>query len=264
MHNYYDGTIFYNYNNIVQRRLGLLGSLKSYIIHICFTCLVVIQSLQTYQSCTDAYKKGNYFSGVYPINPLRCGYVFPVYCQMSADEQWIVFQRRQDGSENFNRSWVDYVNGFGDLEGEHWLGLEKIYCLAKGGAKLRIDLEDFENETRYAVYSNFSLSDASDYYRLHVSGYSGDAGDHPYGLSYHNGRQFSTYDADHDGRTGSNCVTTRTSGGGWFGNCAYVNLNGLYLRGDYRGRSVQESGVFWETFRGDNYSLKFTEMKLSL
>ena len=262
MHNYYDGTIFYNYNNIVQRRLGLLGSLKSYIIHICFTCLVVIQSLQTYQSCTDAYKKGNYFSGVYPINSSRCGYVFPVYCQMNADEQWIVFQRRQDGSVNFNRSWVDYVNGFGDLEGEHWLGLEKIYCLAKGGAKLRIDLEDFENETRYAVYSSFSLSDASDYYRLSVSGYSGDAGD-TRGLGNHhtNGQQFSTYDADHDS-SASHCVLLRHNGGGWFGSCSYVNLNGLYLKGDYRGRSVAESGVTWDSFRGSYYSLKFTEMKL--
>ena len=145
------------------------------------------------------------------------------------------------------------------------MGLEKIYCLAKGGTKLRIDLEDFENETRYAIYSSFSLSDASDYYRLHVSGYSGDAGDNPTGLeSYHNGQQFSTYDADHDERADSSCVTTYTFGGGWFNSCAYVNLNGLYLRGNYTGRSVEESGVFWQTFRGDYYSLKFTEMKLSL
>ena len=183
-----------------------------------------------------------------------------VYCQMGTDEQWIVFQRRQDGSVNFDRSWVDYVNGFGELEGEHWLGLEKTYCLAKGGAKLRIDLEDFENETRYAVYSNFSLSDASDYYRLSVSGYSGDAGDHPTGLeSYHNGQQFSTYDVG----PWVSCAQLN-SGGWWFDNCAYVNLNGLYLRGNYTGRSVAESGVFWETFHGEYYSLKFTEMKLLL
>ena len=33
-----------------------------------------------------------------------------------------VFQKRIDGSEDFYRGWNDYVNGFGKLDGEFWLG----------------------------------------------------------------------------------------------------------------------------------------------
>ena len=38
-----------------------------------------------------------------------------------------MFQRRMNGSQNFYLDWDDYENGFGDLNGEFWLGLSKIY-----------------------------------------------------------------------------------------------------------------------------------------
>ena len=81
-----------------------------------------------------------------------------------------VFQRRFDGSVDFYRSWADYKNGFGVLSGEFWLGNEIIHALTRSGDNvLRIDMEDFEGETAFAAYTNFSLDDESTYYTLRLT-----------------------------------------------------------------------------------------------
>ncbi len=87
---------------------------------------------------------------------------------------WTVFQRRQNGSEDFYREWSDYKNGFGNLNGEFWLGLDKIHRLSKSGLEvLRVDLMDFNDAERYAKYGTFSVTDESDKYRLTIGHYSG-------------------------------------------------------------------------------------------
>ena len=87
---------------------------------------------------------------------------------------WTIFQRRVDGSDDFYLGWKFYTEGFGDLNGEFWLGLDKINRLSEGGQTvLRVDLEDFENETRYAEYTIFAVANEEDKYRLTVGNYSG-------------------------------------------------------------------------------------------
>ncbi|XP_033150723.1 fibroleukin-like [Drosophila busckii] len=57
---------------------------------------------------------------------------FQVPCDSKfAGPGWAVIQRRVDGSVNFNRTWEEYRNGFGDLRGSFWLGLERLHQMIK-------------------------------------------------------------------------------------------------------------------------------------
>ena len=117
---------------------------------------------------------GMRIDGVYTIDPDGFG-SFQVSCDMTSDRGgWTVFQRRQDGSQDFYLGWSDYKAGFGDLNGEFWLGLDKIHRLSKSGQNvLRVDLMDFNGAERYAKYGKFNVADESDKYRLNIGGFSG-------------------------------------------------------------------------------------------
>ena len=165
---------------------------------------------------------------------------------------WTVFQRREDGSVDFYLNWADYVHGFGNASGEYWLGLSKVHRLANGSVstQLRVDLRDKDGLDAYAKYSTFYIGGSTTDYTLHVSGYSGTAGD---SLTYHNLQKFSTKDNDNDQNSG-NCAVTY-SGAWWYNNCHYSNLNGLYT-----GQSLKV--VHWWHFRSNYYVLPFAEMKV--
>ena len=86
-----------------------------------------------------------------------------------------MFQRRQDGSVDFFRGWNDYKLGFGNLNGEFWLGLDKIHRLtASKHKKLRVDLEATAGTILLAEYSSFAVANEKAKYQLTVGGYSGE------------------------------------------------------------------------------------------
>ena len=82
-------------------------------------------------------------------------------------------QERLGGTVDFERNWSDYKEGFGNLDGEFWLGLDKIYRLTKSPRKLRVDLQDFEGNTANAEYDMFSVAAEREKYQLSVKIYSG-------------------------------------------------------------------------------------------
>ncbi|XP_050093864.1 ficolin-2-like, partial [Anopheles aquasalis] len=167
---------------------------------------------------------------------------------------YTVIQNRQDGSTDFYQSYKEYKNGFGDFDGgDYWLGLDNIHKITSSGDyELIVLLEDFEKNITYAKYDNFSIGPAIDFYPITlISGYDGQAGD---SLGGAQGVLFSTFDVDLD-NSDSNCAVSNR-GGWWYTDCGMSNLNGLYLKG----LSGGTTGMFWETFRGANYSLKKSRM----
>ena len=126
------------------------------------------------KNCAELYKSGEKLSGVYTIDPDGSG-AFDVFCdQKKAGGGWTVFQKRLDGSVDFYRGWSDYKRGFGNLNGEFWLGLDKIHRLTKPRNKLRVDLEDTTGNTVYAEYDMFAVTSERTKYQLSLGTYSGD------------------------------------------------------------------------------------------
>ena len=68
---------------------------------------------------------------------------------------------------------------------------------------------------------------------------------------------FSTKDRDNDAR-GDSCARV-FKGAWWYNRCHDSNLNARYLRGTH---SSHGDGVNWDTWKGERYSLKKTEMKI--
>ncbi|XP_023933042.1 fibrinogen C domain-containing protein 1-like [Lingula anatina] len=166
---------------------------------------------------------------------------------------WTLFQKRMDGSVDFYRNWTSYKDGFGDLNGEHWLGNDKIHLLTEQASyELRVDMEDADGVWAYAHYDHFALSSEAANYQLTVGTYSGTAGD---SFSRHNGQVFTTKD---QGPNNGQCAKTY-KGAWWYQNCHSSNLNGLYHHGNH---TSYADGVNWYTFRGYHHSLKTTVMKI--
>ncbi|XP_034473403.1 fibrinogen-like protein 1 [Drosophila innubila] len=167
---------------------------------------------------------------------------------------WTIILRRMDGTIDFYRNWAAYKEGFGDLNGEFFLGLDKIHALTEErNQELLVVLEDNKGNAAIEMYDKFAIGDEDQQYVLHTLGSAtGDAGD---SLSYHGGMKFTTKDRDNDNHESQNCAVNYT-GAWWYNWCHDSNLAGKYNDNSYA------KGVSWNTFKGDGHSLKKAVMMI--
>jgi hypothetical protein len=118
------------------------------------------------------------------------------------------------------------------VSGEYWLGNENVYnILTQTDYGLRVEAVGYSGKLYWAQYRNFTIENERNYYRIHVSGYTGNYGDT---METANGNAFVTQ--DHPGNVGFFRDCSGFYGGGWWANtttpvpnCGY-NLNAVYLR----------------------------------
>ena len=156
-----------------------------------------------------------------------------MYCDTtSGGGGWLVIQRRQDGSVDFNRDWVDYEDGFGSLTGEFWFGLRAIHTFTKQGQwELRIDYTS-AGRKGYLSYGTFRVGPATEDYPLHIAEFDGVTSD-PFSTHPLNGAKFTTRDRDNDawsngGNVNNNCAVhlpPGNAGGFWYSVCSHIFPN---------------------------------------
>ncbi|XP_062366128.1 angiopoietin-related protein 4 [Cinclus cinclus] len=217
-----------------------------------------VQTERLPEGCHQLFLAGQQSSGVFQVQPAG-SQPFKVYCDMTTEGGWTVIQRRMDGSVDFDQLWDAYKNGFGDLRGDFWLGLEKIHHLVQEGKyNLLIELEDWEGNSQVVQFV-FSLGGESTAYTLNLVGPL--SGELENAIGEFRQLPFSTRDRDHDLKADTNCAK-HLSGGWWFSTCGHANLNGKYFRSIPRQRHERKQGIFWKTWKGRYYPLKSTIMKI--
>ena len=150
------------------------------------------------------------------------GEPFPVYCEMNRfGGGWTRILYRYSRKMTFNRDWYSYKNGFGYINSDGWLGLEKIHRLTKNNSELLVTLCDKNGKYYFPEYKTFRVGSEATKYQLHIGNFTGEDGD---SLSFSHNAKFSTYDQDHDSSSG-NCANSYR-GGWWYYNCAQGKLTG--------------------------------------
>ena len=134
----------------------------------------------------------------------------------------VIFRKRKPTNENFERSWDEYKEGFGDITSEFRMGNELIHRVTNSGGKYFIFVwakTPTGNET-VSKYGSFYIENESNKYRIHfddtlLEGIVSFGGANNNNV---NGMGFSTAEVDE----GSICVSKH--GPSWYNDCSKLQV----------------------------------------
>ncbi|XP_021376988.1 angiopoietin-related protein 7-like [Mizuhopecten yessoensis] len=207
---------------------------------------------RTAQDCEDVYPRNG--SGVYHIET-QGGDTYNLYCDMeTAGGPWNVIQNRGDGDVDFYRNWTSYKTGFGNLEGDFWLGNAMINKLTKQECKLLVQLEAWDGSMGYAEYARFQVADEVNKYKVLVDGFTGNTSN---SFERQSGYKFSTFDQDNDIFQEHCAVVFRA--GWWFKDCSSTNLNGPYASDTGTDKRLS---MHWQSFFSDRSTVLMKKSRM--
>ncbi|KAH8260750.1 hypothetical protein KR026_003469, partial [Drosophila bipectinata] len=144
---------------------------------------------------------------------------FKVVCHSEKEEGsgWMKVVHKLANSKKFNRTYEEFRSGFGDLRGEFFIGLERLYLMTNQvphESHVSIECEG-EDEDLYLIKCNhFVLGNEKEDYKLKkVENCSGETS------NWLQDTTFSTYDR-YDQNLDDNIA--RDSGFGWWHGSGYV------------------------------------------
>ncbi|XP_076458642.1 ficolin-1-like [Babylonia areolata] len=209
------------------------------------------------QDCDDLYHKGGVKrDGVYWVHPSASPSPFQVYCRMIKRPRTYVMNRVYN-DVNFTRGWRDYMQGFGDLTADFWLGLDKLHVLtASHHYELRFRVRLRTDTNLFQFYEQAQVNGAAHNYSLILHSTKGDLGDC---LTPANGSSFSTPDRDNDDNSDVHCAQ-RHMAGFWFHgqDCTLCNPTGPLLQPEDEQREGIPAEVFWKRSLGRTVPYKLS------
>ncbi|KAL9953633.1 hypothetical protein ACROYT_G041080 [Oculina patagonica] len=201
---------------------------------------------ETAESCQALKLAGKNLDGLHQIHLTNIGSV-QVFCDQQTDGGgWTIIQRRTSPfSLPFDRNWVEYENGFGNPQGEFWLGNKIIHELMNTARTPRIDLKMLKNKAGFGMFFQVTVDGPNDKYRMKIQGYLGNI---PGCGSDSSWQSFTTKDSDNDKEPSKNCAV-EDNAGWWYNDCGCGNLN-------------RQTGPKWDSWHISNDTIVFSEIKI--
>ena len=137
----------------------------------------------------------------------------------------VVLQRNVNQG-NFNRTWLEYKAGFGQLCGDYWLGNENLHKLTTTkNCSMLVNLQQKVSLTWSWENFRITVRDETSKYHWNLTDLGGNSG---YDLLAQSDKNFTTLDQDNLLALEGNCAVIKDAGW-WYGTlggqCSFTNLN---------------------------------------
>lgn len=175
-----------------------------------------------------------------------------------------MIRRGPEYAISFNRTWDEYLWGFGSIEGDYWLGLEHIHLLTAFLQFLDIVLEDGESNSIQLFYRPFKVNSKNHGFSLQTGVFTSHSPTNmtdsfaPPTNQNMSGKPFITFDHNPSGNSCPNDMRC----GWWFGDeCTAANLNGPALTEEDYNNDPSQPRITWIGLGYIKYAhMRVTEM----